>query len=351
MFELLFNLTSGIVLTLGIILFYNPLKTNKKGVRFISLFFLLIFSTSLLDDLTRLSIVTFPLEDQISLLISSLTPLFFYLAIHFFINPSDKFFSSYNTFLLSLSFLVLLASLFNESIAVFIYIVNVILIIVLCLYEFNKFNKKIALFSSDTSSINLWWLKRTLFFVTILASIEILGVLEVNFINGYQVYFMLAEMICFIFIGYNSLCQTEIYPTEIIYNQIKTGSLLEFNIDTEVNSDELINLEKEKEKIHDFIITQKSYLQPNLNIRTLANDLDTTIHKISFIINKGFQTNFNQFINSYRIEEAKTLLKNPNYQNYTIEAIAYESGFNSKASFNIAFKKITEVTPSEFKIK
>ncbi|WP_449397875.1 helix-turn-helix domain-containing protein [Chryseobacterium wanjuense] len=67
------------------------------------------------------------------------------------------------------------------------------------------------------------------------------------------------------------------------------------------------------------------------------------------MINAGFQKNFFQYVNEYRIEHAKKLLKDNSKNKLSILGIAYESGFNSKTSFNTTFKKLTNQTPSEFK--
>jgi AraC-like DNA-binding protein len=351
MLDLISSLTSGVALTLGVILFYNPLGANKKGVRFLSFFFLLIFITNFFDELLISSIIDFLYKEEVIIFIIGFIPLFFYLSLYFFINPNNKFFASPRFFLLTFPILMFLGCFFNPAIVVAFFVINIIVITLLSLYEFNKFNKKILLFSSNTSSINLLWLKRTLFFIIIIAFNEILFALEFTFFDNFQMFSVLINIVCFILVGYNSLCQTEIYPADIINNQDELETMLDYITETEKNNDATPNLEEEKEKINAYLLMHKCYLEPNLNIGKLANELDTTIHKISFIINKGFQTNFNQFINSYRIEEAKKLLKNPNYQNYTIEAIAYEVGFNSKASFNITFKKTTGVTPSEFKMQ
>lgn len=70
------------------------------------------------------------------------------------------------------------------------------------------------------------------------------------------------------------------------------------------------------------------------------------MHQVSQIINIRFQKNFSEVINSYRVEEAKNLLiQKPNY---SIEGIAFEAGFGSKATFNRVFKKHTGLTPSEY---
>jgi AraC-like DNA-binding protein len=67
------------------------------------------------------------------------------------------------------------------------------------------------------------------------------------------------------------------------------------------------------------------------------------------VINQGLNQSFFEFINRYRIEDAKAALIDPKYKNCTILAVAYDAGFNSKTSFNNAFKKYQGMTPSAFK--
>ena len=77
--------------------------------------------------------------------------------------------------------------------------------------------------------------------------------------------------------------------------------------------------------------------------------MNCTPHQLSYIINNGFDENFYQFINRFRIEEAKKLILNPNMNHLSLLGIGFEVGFNSKSVFNTTFKKNTGKTPSEFK--
>ena len=72
-------------------------------------------------------------------------------------------------------------------------------------------------------------------------------------------------------------------------------------------------------------------------------------HHLSQILNERIRQNFFDFVNSYRIEEAKRKLVEPATKHYSILGIAEEVGFNSKSAFNNAFKKHTNMTPTEFK--
>ncbi|MEM7572052.1 MAG: AraC family transcriptional regulator [Bacteroidota bacterium] len=95
--------------------------------------------------------------------------------------------------------------------------------------------------------------------------------------------------------------------------------------------------------------TDKSYLNPDLTIQQLSQELKLPAKLISRVINEQLRLNFSAFINSYRIEEAKRRLKSAAYRPYTIASIAYDCGFNSISSFNTTFKVMTQQTPSQFR--
>ncbi|WP_159949816.1 helix-turn-helix domain-containing protein [Polaribacter septentrionalilitoris] len=93
----------------------------------------------------------------------------------------------------------------------------------------------------------------------------------------------------------------------------------------------------------------KPYLNPSLSIRNLAAELNMNSRELSVLINQNLNQHFFDFVNEYRIEEAKSILKNPVKKEFTVLEILYEVGFNSKSSFNTAFKKHTGTTPTQFR--
>ena len=101
------------------------------------------------------------------------------------------------------------------------------------------------------------------------------------------------------------------------------------------------------EHIIAFVNEEQLYLDFDLKLNTVAEKLDQSIHHISQAINQNAQMSFRDFINSFRIEEAKKRLTEP--KPATIQAISLDVGFNSKAGFYTAFKKSTQMTPTEFK--
>ncbi len=112
-----------------------------------------------------------------------------------------------------------------------------------------------------------------------------------------------------------------------------------------LRDDEIIAL---SEKLIEVMDNRKIYKSKNLSLSELAELLETTPNKLSQVINQKFDKSFYDFINGYRVKEAKILLKDDKYINYTIESIGDEAGFNSRASFYRIFKQYEKKTPKQF---
>jgi AraC-like DNA-binding protein len=96
---------------------------------------------------------------------------------------------------------------------------------------------------------------------------------------------------------------------------------------------------------------EKPFLNEELNLPLLAEKSEIPQSHISQVINQHFQMHFYDFVNQYRVEEAKKMLSSPEFDHLSVLGIAFECGFKSKSSFNRYFKKYTGVSPSEFKKK
>ncbi|SES29514.1 helix-turn-helix domain-containing protein [Pedobacter rhizosphaerae] len=112
-----------------------------------------------------------------------------------------------------------------------------------------------------------------------------------------------------------------------------------------------INNEKNKqiESLKEFMVVKEPYLDSSLTIQDLAKQLKMPIKDLSALINLYINKHFFDFINEYRIEKAKEILKDPLQKELTILEILYQVGFNSKSSFNTSFKKHTGKTPTDFR--
>lgn len=108
-------------------------------------------------------------------------------------------------------------------------------------------------------------------------------------------------------------------------------------------------LKKHNRKLISLMEEEKIYLDSNLSLPVLAKAIKLSTNHLSYLINKVYQQNFFDFINQYRIEESKNLIALNNGEKVNILEIAYQVGFNSKSTFNTAFKKFTGCTPVQYK--
>ena len=101
------------------------------------------------------------------------------------------------------------------------------------------------------------------------------------------------------------------------------------------------------EKLKALIETRKLYLQSELGLKDLANEMGVSTHHLSQSINEILNLNFYELINRYRVEEAKSKIRLETEK--PLLQVAFEVGFNNKASFNNAFKKHAGMTPSKYR--
>jgi len=105
------------------------------------------------------------------------------------------------------------------------------------------------------------------------------------------------------------------------------------------------------EHVNKYMKEKEPFLDAALTLHTLAKETDISSRELSILINHHLNKHFFDFVNEYRIEKAMELLTSPDRKDYTVLEILYEVGFNSKSSFNTAFKKHTSLTPTEYRKK
>ncbi len=104
-----------------------------------------------------------------------------------------------------------------------------------------------------------------------------------------------------------------------------------------------------RQKLEHCIHTEKPYLNSELTMPLLAEQLKVSVHHLSQVINEQYGLNFSDFINQFRVEEMKARLRDARFHHFKIEQIAFDTGFNSKSTFQAAFKKFTGQTPSAYR--
>ncbi|MFY0672682.1 MAG: helix-turn-helix domain-containing protein [Bacteroidia bacterium] len=99
-----------------------------------------------------------------------------------------------------------------------------------------------------------------------------------------------------------------------------------------------------------FVESNQPFLNPALNLRSLAADINVNANQLSWLLNEFLGVSFSHFINSYRIEHFKKLILDENNAHISIIGLAFESGFSSKTVFNTSFKKIEGITPKQYQM-
>ena len=169
--------------------------------------------------------------------------------------------------------------------------------------------------------------------------------------SGGSRYIFFAVAIFAILIGFFGLQQRDIFPNEnyiLLKPEEKKSDV--GNTNEKYVTSGLTN-ESEQDLYRHLIqlLTEKAfYKEKNLSLAGLASKLEIHPNYLSQIINKKTEKSFCDFINTFRVNEFIRLVKIPENKQFTLIALAYECGFNSKSSFNRYFKKHTGKTPSQY---
>jgi len=214
------------------------------------------------------------------------------------------------------------------------------------LYILKRYSQQIKNFISNTDKVLIRGIERgtTLLLISwIIGSVAV--VLELfNVAVSVDLFFIVYLLIVIViyWISYQAIKSPEIFKLDRI--ELYKG----LEEDKRMQGTE--ELEKLNQKMISYIETEKPYLHPELSLQELANMLSLSRHQLSRLINNKHQKNFYEFINYYRTEEVKTLMTKPENMNLKIMSLAYDAGFNSKASFNRIFKQFTDMTPSQYQL-
>lgn len=157
---------------------------------------------------------------------------------------------------------------------------------------------------------------------------------------------MLISTIFYISLGYLLVINIIQNPAIIHFSSKTTGDLVLKKYEKSGISEE--EARSVMEKMNEYMETEKPYLKSDLSIQDLSDALNFPVHTISEVSNGLMGQNFFDYVNNYRVEEFKRLASRPQEKDIKILHLAFDAGFSSKTSFNLAFKKFTGETPSQY---
>ena len=196
---------------------------------------------------------------------------------------------------------------------------------------------------SYIEDIDFRWLRNFLIITTILWIIYIpFGMILIQMgkiIIVYQLVLILLSVSVFV-IAFFGFHHSNVFVIKSIKTDNQTVSIKNNNLNTEDFSQDI-------KRLKDYMNNEKPYLEYKLSLAQLSLKMEWSTTYLSKILNKELNQNFYEFVNHYRVEEVKKLLKSDS--KYTNLGVAFDCGFNSKSSFHRIFKEVTGKTPNEYK--
>lgn len=223
-------------------------------------------------------------------------------------------------------------------------IIQLFAYIVVTHLRLKRYRKNLTQIRAQTEQIDLSWLySATIAFFMIFGFMMVTMVLWLFFDVMEKVYSVVVPVMVTIVIyfqGYKALLQKDIVFDREEINRLE-GKKYEKSSLTKEKSDDI------KNNLFNLFEKERSYLDPGISLSSLSSKLSVSPNHLSQVINENIGITFFDLINQRRIEEAKKLLISK--PEYTILAVAMDSGFNSKSAFNSAFKKFTGTTPTAYR--
>ena len=365
-----FVLISGITI-IGIMLYFLVKPKQKRLSRkilivfFGLLFFVSVFSYASFQNITWLSYISFIPNDVTVVLIGPLLYLFIkslFLKEKKLVLKTLRHFVPVSLHLVLIALPTLLYSMFRLEALSYVVSENVYLILriedlylivylIISLKLLAKYRRILKANYSDLSEHDYSWIKIMLSGALLIMSIYLfIGTYETfsGDVIWYQDYLIVVAMILLVFfLGYFGVNQSKILLSDFLLEEEDPSTFESKKTlfsDAQVEEFELLN-----KTLKLTLIKSKPYLDENLTLGKLAEQLGTSDKKLSTLINQHMNTTFYDLINKYRVAAVVKKMELDSYDDYSLFGIACESGFKSRTSFGRIFKKETGHSPSAYK--
>lgn len=338
-------------------------KFRSRSTLFLTVLILVYSVSNVMYILPDIGLIS--LEDMyryIYLPFAALIPVLIYCYVVFFLNPLKRIRLSDKLLFLPFLILFLLTLFFRigfilnyDDIPIFKYfriliitteIFSVVLAVILLIILIRKvivYEKKHSSFKIEIIKSNLFWLKSILLIIFLFTLfwgyLTYRNVFVASVENAYYVLWASMATIIYFF-GHVGIYRFGLLKErQKIRNYIRKQKSLS---KSKSKNEHIIAFEK-------LLVDSKLFLDCNLSLEKVAKNLNLSNSYLSRMIKKELQTNFTEYLNNLRINEAISYLSNSDFSNYSITSIGLEAGFNSKSSFYEVFKKKTGKTPLSYK--
>jgi len=217
-------------------------------------------------------------------------------------------------------------------------IIYSVIIIFLVLTKLRNHQAQLKKEQLGITNESLKWVQNSIWVLLILCALWIIGQLEFFFygdnILSFHPTWILMGILVF-WLGYFMILRRDIFEVPVL-KEIAKPTLSD-------------KTEEHFKRVVELVEREKLYRNPTLSMDILAKKSNLSNGYLSQIINQKEGKNFYDFINTYRVEEVKTHLKDADFDHYSILGIGLEAGFQSKSTFNAVFKKMTGMTPTQYK--
>ena len=230
-------------------------------------------------------------------------------------------------------------------------LVSMFLYLIMSLRYYYRYKKLTVHMVSYADSVQYKWMQHFfIVFIIILLLRVLFFILNPEWGEfGSKFWYYLCFSFLFYYIAINGYSNTIRHTIDVDSTMLEDENLE--GTTSKNNIIESQELDTWKSRLTQLILKEKLYENPRLTLSDVAEQLETYPKMISQMVNQGFGMNFNEFVNFHRVEAVKQRLQLGEQTSKTLLSIALDSGFNSKATFNRAFKKHTSLSPKEYLIK
>ncbi|GAA4886973.1 hypothetical protein GCM10023311_08260 [Flaviramulus aquimarinus] len=225
-------------------------------------------------------------------------------------------------------------------------VIEVVYIIAEIYYLFRYRKLLLENYTNKEAFYNYYWVKQLIIFILIGQLLTFIkgfirdsGDFDLEFVNIFRIVLLAFGLFFSFWLVFKALLSPKLFR----------GIAVNLQLSKEMTTDDETKHGNQIKLIKNYMDEEEPFLNPSLTVKSLSEQINIPHRELSVLINQELGQHFFDFVNGYRIQKAMAILKDNSKIKFTILEILYEVGFNSKSSFNTAFKKHTGQTPTAYR--